>query len=248
MIASLPMYDRAQTAGANDALWSAIQAELGYGPAALTRGGDIWMQWRDPTLLLSQTCGLPYRAKLHNEVQLVGTPDYGVTGCAPGWYRSVLVSRKDDPRVLKEFDGACLAFNEPLSQSGWAAPMAFAAKHDITFGSGIKTGAHVASAQAVAKGQADLAALDVLTWAMIKDYDAFARDLRVVDLTDPTPGLPYVTAKGQDAAQIFTSIEKAIAGLPQAIKARLHLKGIVALPHSVYMDMDLPDPPDTRFC
>jgi ABC-type phosphate/phosphonate transport system substrate-binding protein len=62
-------------------------------------------------------------------VTYVGTPDYGVEGCPPGHYRSVFVVRADD-RAPKpaDFDGARFAYNEALSQSGWAAPQTHAAK------------------------------------------------------------------------------------------------------------------------
>ena len=68
MIASLPMYDMPHLRGAHDRYWTAIRDALGYGPDALTRGGDPWAEWQSPDLLLGQTCGLPYRARLHDKV------------------------------------------------------------------------------------------------------------------------------------------------------------------------------------
>ena len=71
---------------------------------------DLWSQWTSPDLVFSQTCGFPYRARLHGSVTLIGTPDFGVEDCPPGYYRSVLVARADDPRdTVAEFDGSlCL--------------------------------------------------------------------------------------------------------------------------------------------
>jgi hypothetical protein len=44
-------------------------------------------------------------------VELVGTPDFGNDGCAPGYYRSILIARADDPRSnFAEFAGAALAY------------------------------------------------------------------------------------------------------------------------------------------
>ncbi len=67
-IAILPMYDFPWTAAANDALWAAISARLDEAgieaPKALTRGGDLDAHWRDPRLLLGQTCGYPYLTRL----------------------------------------------------------------------------------------------------------------------------------------------------------------------------------------
>ena len=64
MIASLGMYDRTETAAANDRLWAGIRDGLRArgiaAPEALTRGdGAYWPAWQAPDLVLSQTCGFP---------------------------------------------------------------------------------------------------------------------------------------------------------------------------------------------
>ena len=75
------MYDRAEAQASNDRLWALIRdgmrAEGLAAPDALTRGaGAYWDAWQAPDLTLSQTCGFPYRARLHGHVTLIGTPDY----------------------------------------------------------------------------------------------------------------------------------------------------------------------------
>jgi hypothetical protein len=55
--------------------------------------------WTDPGLILSQTCGRPYKAHLHGQVRLVGTPDYGLRAARPGHYQSLVIARADDPRA-----------------------------------------------------------------------------------------------------------------------------------------------------
>ncbi|MES2143391.1 MAG: PhnD/SsuA/transferrin family substrate-binding protein, partial [Pseudomonadota bacterium] len=158
MIASLGMYDFGAAQAANDRLWALIRDDLRKrgiaAPEALTRGADAyWPAWASPQLLLSQTCGYPFRARLRDQVTLVGTPDYGLPGAPPGHYYSVLVARKDDPRVdLAAFDGARLAYNEDLSQSGWAAPQTHLAGLGLTLRPHLRTGGHQRSAGAVADG------------------------------------------------------------------------------------------------
>src|SRR5437868_1066851 len=126
MIASLGMYDFPEAQGSNDRLWALIRDGMRAAglaaPQDLTRGaGAYWQAWQWPDLTLSQTCGFPFRARLQGKVTLIGTPDYGVAGCPPGYYNSVYVARVGDPRDdLAAFDGAALAFNDDLSQSGWA--------------------------------------------------------------------------------------------------------------------------------
>ena len=84
--------------------------------------------WTDPGLVLGQTCGLPFVRELAGRVALVGAPDYGLPGCPPGWYRSAVVVRADDPReALAGFRGARLAVNGSDSQSGWGAILHHAA-------------------------------------------------------------------------------------------------------------------------
>ena len=109
------MYDRAETRGANDRLWSLIARQLEpNAPKTLSRGADPWDQWQSRDLLLSQTCGLPYRAKLSETVSLVGTPNYDLP-CSPGHYFSAIVVRRDDPRAtLRDFRAARLADNVSL--------------------------------------------------------------------------------------------------------------------------------------
>jgi len=243
-LASLPMYDRPETAAANDRFWQAIRANLGEGPDTLTRTGDLWDHWLSPDLLLSQTCGYPYRAELHGRVTLVGTPDYGLEGCPPGHYCSVFVARADDPRTTPAaFAEAPFAYNEPLSQSGWAAPANHALAQGFSFTNTIQTGGHTLSARAVAEGHADLAALDALTWHLIQRHDPFATTLREIARTEPTPVLPYITAATRDPAPIFDAIAAAIADLSPDDRDTLSLHGLVRIPSDAYLAIPNPPPP-----
>lgn len=249
MIASLPMYDRPELRAETDRYWSLIRQELAArgidAPDALRRGDAVLMpHWESADLVLSQTCGFPYRARLHGQVELVGTPDFGNEGCAPGHYRSILIARAGDPRrTFADFDGARLAYNDGLSQSGWAAPVNHAASRGVRLFAGVETGSHRASFHAVAEGRADLAAIDALTWTLISDFDDTS-GVRVVGATDPTPALPYITAKGRDAAAIFDAVAAAIDRLPAADRARLHLRGIVRIPAAEYLAVPIPPAPD----
>lgn len=249
MIASLGMYDFGPAQPANDRLWAGIRDRLRSAglpaPEVLTRGeGAYWPAWESPDLLLSQTCGYPYRARLHGRVTLVGTPDYGLPDCPPGHYRSVFVARADDPRdALPEFAAAPMAFNEDLSQSGWAAP----AHHLLSLGlmpmPRLRTGSHRASAAAVAEGRGDLAALDALTWQMMQGLDPAADRLKVVAATAPTPALPFIAGPGRDAAALLAALRQTIASLAPEDRAALHLRGVVAIPADAYLAVPTPPAP-----
>ena len=244
MIASLGMYDMPPIRPCNDRFWRAIRARLGRGPECLTWDRDLWTIWRAPDLVLAQTCGMPYRTALHGEVALVGTPDYGLPDCPPGHYRSVFVSRKaTGDRTLADLANGVFAYNDALSQSGWAAPMHHLAARDLRPARLVATGSHAGSARAVATGRADLAALDALTWALLQEHDPVAAELAEIGATDPTPGLPYITALGQDTGAIAAAITGAIDDLDPAHRAALHLKGLVAIPAEAYLAIPTPPGP-----
>ena len=244
MIAWLGMYDMPALRGANDRFWQAIRAELGEGPDRLSRESDPWAVWQSPDLVLAQTCGLPYRTRLHERVTLVATPDHGLPGCPPGHYNSVIVVRRDAAGDRPEdFAGGTLAYNEALSHSGWAAPSTYFAERGIRFSKLLETGAHAASARAVAEGRADIAGLDALTWALMQAHDPVAGDLRVVGTTDAAPALPYITAAGRDPEPLRAALSRAVAALAPADQAALHLRGIEILPPATYLTVPTPPAP-----
>lgn len=243
-LASLPMYDWPEVRGPTDRLWAGIRDGLGARgidvPAALHRGAQ-WNDWLNPALVLSQTCGFPYRTALHGRVALVGTPDYGLPGLPAGYYQSVLVVDAARPGDWTGFVGGRLAINGHDSQSGWAAPVNHAAASGLAFAAIVETGAHVRSAEAVAAGQADIAAIDAVTWRLIETWRPdLAAALRVAARTAPTPGLPLITAAGNDRALIAAAVEAAIAGLDAADRAALGVRGLVHIPAEAYLAVPTP--------
>lgn len=245
MIASLGMYAMPHARTAHDRYWTAIRDTLGAGPDQLDQTDDMWTHWLSPDLLMSQTCGLPFRARLHDKVRLIGTPDYGLPGCPPGYYNSVLLINKTNPaNSLADLERPKLAYNEPLSQSGWAAPFAHFRAHGVKFQAGSQTGAHAASARAVADDDADIAAVDALTWIMLqREEPDLTTRLKEVGRTDPTPGLPYITGLTRDPAPIADAIDTAIARLSTTDRATLQLRRVISIPAATYLAMPIPPLP-----
>ena len=238
MIASLPMYERPENRGAHDRFWRAVQKELGYGPEQLSRDVPAWDVWHAPDLILSQTCGMPYRNHLHGRVKLVLTPDYGLSD-APGLYHSVFVARSDDSADLDDYALRVFAFNEVGSQSGWAAPQCHAQERGYTFENTLQTHAHSASALAVASGEADLASLDCVTWDMLKDEDDFS-GLKVIGRTAASPGLPYITGLSRSATAVRSAVSSAIDRMQPDDLAALRLKGFVQFQPQDYLRVPNP--------
>ena len=101
---------------------------------------------------------------------------------------------------------------------------------------------HRNSAQTIAEGRADIAALDAVSWRLIQRYDAFADRLRVLDSTGATPGLPYIAAAGADRAATFAALRDAIAQLTPEDADTLGLRGLVDIPKAAYLAVPSPPP------
>lgn len=251
MIANLPMYDFGTLREANDRLWALIRDNLRTegiaAPESLDRSStDLWQIWQSPDLVLSQTCGYPFRAKLHDKVSLIGTPDYRVIGCAPGYYCSaIMVREEDERRSPEEFDGAMMAYNDAMSQSGWAAPQNFAAELGIRFRAGPRTGGHRASALAVAEGRAELAALDAVTQRLLqREEPEIMAGLRVLAMTPATPGLPLIAARSAPEYMTYALVAHAIEALSPEDRDTLGIHGLVQIEADAYLEVPNPPSPE----
>lgn len=239
MLASLPMYARPENRAAHDRLWKLIRDGLrAFGvaaPEALDHDILPWDSWERDDLVLCQICNLPYRLSFRDRVTVIGTADHILPNCAPGMYRSILLARA--PMERDALSNARFAYNESKSNSGIAAAFLWAEASGISLRPSLQTGSHRASAYAVAEGRADLAAIDMQTWWMLKKWEPGLNDLVEIAQTDASPGMSFVTAGQQDPAPFANAIDAAISGLSAADRATLNLRGLVRLPASAF---DLP--------
>ena len=248
MLATLPMYLRAETRVAHDAVWALTRDALrdhGHpAPDALDHVTCHTTTWARPDLILGQICNLPYRAHAHANTHRIGTCDYGLPDTLAGYYYSHLVVRADDPRdTPAAFAHARLAINEADSHSGWGAAWTYAHAHKFAFTNAVITGAHSASARAIADGHADIAAIDAISWRMIEAYDSTAPRLRIIARTPASPGQTLITARTNDPAPIRAALTQALTALPPAHQDTLMLRALTDLPDAAYHDMPLPDAP-----
>ncbi|CAN5602296.1 PhnD/SsuA/transferrin family substrate-binding protein [soil metagenome] len=197
-----------------EALWRAIATSLrSQGlddvPDAVEWPVDLAAHWRDPALLLSQTCSYPLTHQLLHRVQVVGAFRYSAEGCEGISYRSMLVARAADAgRHWGDFKGRRLAANSLDSQSGFnclrAAIPDVDAASDPFFAQVVISGSHRQSIEAVRGGHADIAAIDCVTLASLKRVDRYLMEgLCVVGDTAPTPGLPLITSLDASPRQIL---------------------------------------------
>jgi len=210
MRASLPMYDLPAVREATDAWWAGLARHFGAAgveavPEHLER--DPAPPWTAPDLLFSQTCGYPLTHALAGRVQLVCTPCYAAPGCEGPLYRSLLVVAADSgARSLEDLRGARCAINTRDSHSGcnvlrrMVAPLAGGGPF---FGAVTETGSHPASLDAVARGRADLCAVDAVTHALLARHEPESlAGTRVLAHSPCAPGLPYIAGPGVSAAQL----------------------------------------------
>ena len=248
MIASLPMYDRPETRAETDRFWHLVRDALRdrgvAAPDELTREGDPMNHWTSPDLVMSQTCGLPYRARLTDVVTPFAVADYGL-GYGEGRYASVIVSHAPGP-----WREARIAVNDPLSQSGWAALTVWLDFHHVRTSNVKITGSHAASARLVRAREADIAAVDAHAWQLMLSYDSWARDL--FDVTNPggltkpdltSPGLPFVTRRGNNPEPYFAALSAAYHAMADEDRAKLRLQGIHPASPDTYLGLPIPPHP-----
>lgn len=243
-LVSWPMYVVDSAAVAD--FWSRLRQALAAAgldgvPAALTMPDDLVAHWRDPALLLSQTCGFPFVTSLAGHVRYVATPCFTAPGCEGACYRSAIVVRRDETaQTLAAMRGRRAAFNSRDSQSGYnglRALVAPLAKGERFFGGTLETGAHRLSLRAVVSGAADLAAIDVVTLALLSDHAPDEIEaLRILDHTAPVPGLPFITAadtSDADLARLLQAVAEACRGDTAAAR-KLRLDGVAVLAPGSY--------------
>ncbi|SHE85935.1 ABC-type phosphate/phosphonate transport system, substrate-binding protein [Kaistia soli DSM 19436] len=216
--ASLPMYGIDPVAVA--AFWRGLAAALraeGFDdvPDAPAWPDDLAAHWRDPDLLLSQTCGYPLVEGLDSAVTVVGAFRFDAPGASGTDYASVLIVRDDDSaNTLADLRGRTVAYNAADSQSGYNALRALVAPLAVNgsfFRCAVETGAHRRSVDHVRAGKADLAAIDSISFALIARHDpAAVSGLRIIGRTAPAPGLPLITA-GRSTPDEVRSLRGALA-------------------------------------
>lgn len=251
LLAALTMYDLPELQAATDAWWTMIarhlrRAGIAEVPDTLTRGRPVAANWRDPALLLTQTCGYPLTHGHAEDLSAIAVPDYRAEGCGGGLYRSAFVVRADDPAAsLADFRGKRVAANGPDSQSGCNALRAAVSEiagGDRFFGDVIWSGAHRQSLALVREGGADIAAIDGVTLALVGDAaPQEVAGVRVLTWSAATPALPYAVRKDLDVgtrARVTDGLLTAAVD-PDAAAARdtLRLAGLTPVDDTDYAVM-----------
>ena len=216
LLLGLPMYNIAPKA---TRLWvrllrmvaEAIRPELAGNEK--TRVIQSWQQrkttdfWRHPQLLLGQACGYPLLTQLATmpePPQVIARMAFAFPGCETGLYHSKIIVRAKAPQqCFDELANTTAAINSMNSHSGMNALRHLIAQLPRASSSGhffshlAISGSHPQSAQWVADGVADTAAIDCITWQLLEEYaPQLTTRLKVLCHSAATPGLPLICAAG----------------------------------------------------
>lgn len=222
-LASLAMYrDPPVISEATRALWSDLGARLAaaglhHVPAALDETIAHDAAWLDPRLLLAQTCGYPLVTQLGAGVRLVATPVYRHPGCVGALNGSYVIVRADSGvNSVSDLRGAVAAINDWGSNSGMNLLRHTLAPHAVNgrfLGAVALSGSHRASMAMVARGEADLAAIDCVTFGNLARFAPQAvGGVRILAETAKTPGLPLIT-RGTASNEEIALLRAALADL-----------------------------------
>lgn len=170
---------------------------------------DFHALWLHPRLLFTQTCWGPMELGMGKHVQVIGQPSYDAFEGGQGeLYSSTLVMRRDAPNVpapregearlpLDLIRGKRFAYNSLDSMSGIIAltrDLEGAGESLAIFSERIESGGHRRSIVTVARGRADIAAIDCRSWALAQRFEPAAAEVEVVGWTGRRKGLPFITS------------------------------------------------------
>lgn len=173
------------------------------------------------------------------DVQVVGAFCYSAPGCEGPEYRSWIVVREEESgQSLADFSGRRLAFNSEDSQSGYHSLMKMTQGPDY-FSATRASGGHRLSLALIRKGQADIAAIDCVSWALLlRDFPEELRGLKVIGQTASVPGLPVITS-AETSAEMLQALRDGLAQVTAdkahgALLDSLLIKDFTPLPRAAW--------------
>ena len=194
-----------------------------------------------PDMLLGHVCGYPYLQSWWRTHEPVCVAEFDLPGTRGQMYSSWLVCSKDHPaRNLADFAGGVAAFNDLNSNSGMNVlryAVSTTGKGKEFFFRGVESGSHLDSMRLVASGEADLAAVDAISYHhAIRLEPILENALRIVSQSVSTPGLPFIMHRGANIKKttLVDALNGCIDQLDSESKSTLRINRFSAIHHEDY--------------
>ena len=245
------MYDPPELRREVDAWWKGLAVALrsegvSHVPDSLDRSLAFDALWSAPDLLFAQACGYPMVGRWAGRLEYLATPRYAAPGCNGTSYCSwIVVAANSTASIVEDLRGARCSINSRISHSGYNALRSLVAplaEHGRFFGSVTESGGHLESLKQIQRGEADVAAIDCVTHALLsRCRPEVIAATRIIGRTVAAPGLPYVTRAPADSDLIV----RLRAGLLRAfadprlrsVRDALLITGVDVLPVATYRCM-----------
>jgi ABC-type phosphate/phosphonate transport system substrate-binding protein len=215
-------------------------AELSAGAAA-----SIALRFKaDPALLhdsglrFGHTCGYPLMTRLKVDFTPFCVPLFDVPGSSGRHYSSCFIAaRQSNIRSIEQSRDKVVAVNTPDSNSGMNVLRHAVASGNVDgryFSRVLASGGHLYSLQAVARGEADIAAIDCVSYQLIEDHwPELVSQVQTIGYSVETCGLPFVMPNAligsTDCAVIINQLNQALASCSDSVRDRLHLTGFASV-------------------
>ncbi len=189
-----------------------------------------------PNLIAVQTCGYPLLHKWATTHDPIAAAVFDCKGCVGTQYSSWFVTHVNHPADrLEQFQHQRAAMSGIHSNSGMNV-LRFAISQlpkkkrvDGTFFSEVKvSGGHWQSLEMIASEQADLAAIDAVSYALaLKAKPALADSIKIVGQSEMTVGLPFVIPKTSTTRvnRLIRAMDQATIEMDQSARDTLSLRG-----------------------
>ena len=199
--ADLGMYPFEPLRGPVERLWHRLLEVVPELPAQVEWDIDLHRFWRDPDMVVSQTCGWPLVTELADlvdagRIRVIGAFEPAIPEADGPTYRSVIVATA--PAELADLVERRAAVNSTASLSGWVSLVHAAHGPGATWsGPVLLTGAHLDSIRALRDGRADVASIDSVSWAHAgRLYPELLAGLHVIGHGPRVPCLPLIAGPG----------------------------------------------------
>lgn len=231
MYASTEPLRDAWTALLSPLCWIVAQTDDSFLTSALQLRFDTSSDiYQSPQLFLGHTCGYPYMTRWKQSHQLVCVPEFEISGCSGTQYSSWFICHSDDQRSsFESFSGAIAVINGANSNSGMNVLRYQASLHTTNgrFFSNFNTsGSHTESMRAVATGDADIAAIDAISYHhIVKSDPMLANAIKVMGQSVYTTGLPFITHNNEqmDRSVLIDALNQCVEQSSDTNRERLKL-------------------------